>query len=147
MERMIVQAGCSGFIRIDQVLRMERNAVAGRVSLQDTPPSLALESLAQLAALHTRWRCDFSEHGFLLGITTCTLPRENVTGTAHICAEVTGASKKATRYLSRLDIAGQTRVKAELTIGLKPYDEIFRRDLLEPGYRNLLQHLVGRRHA
>ena len=123
---------------------------------------------AQAAALHQRFLAGFSCHAFLLSVDECRFPTDALDGLMVFRAVLLGRSLRAATY--RVDVCpacslplsetgsaaktdkglfgmecGKEAVPAwsvSLGIGLAPYDDTFRRDMLEPRYRRLFQWLT-----
>ena len=101
-----------------------------------------MEAVAQAAALHQRWLAAFERHAFLLGLEECRCT-EPLCGTLGIRVRLTGQSAQAATYSCELvSETGERPLSAALSVGLVPYDAVFRRERLERRYRELFQCLI-----
>jgi hypothetical protein len=66
-----IHSGLGGFILVKGITRAAGEEIAGFAVFDQAPLTLGMEALAQLAALHLRWRIDFARHAFLMTIRDC----------------------------------------------------------------------------
>ncbi len=115
------------------------------VTFAQSPSYSLVESMAQLAAMHVRYRSDFDRHVFLLKIQSCELPqRPSLDGDVDLAAERLSHSSHAFGYqVSALMPDGES-FGAELLIGSREYDRQFRRENLHPYYQKRFEALLNR---
>ena len=130
------------FRMIDTILRLEDDIIEGMADFVRAPAFAGLEAMAQLAALHVRWRVDFSRHAFLLSVVRCHgLPDRELDGTLQLQGRVTAHSMHAIRYRVTAATGAGKRLTAELFIGLRDYDTRFRSQRLQDHYREMVARL------
>ncbi len=106
------------------------------------PRFTSLECMAQLAALHVRYRLDFDRHAFLLKVgRTVWPPEESLTGLYHLTAELDSQSSDTFAYQVKMHSAAGTMLGADLLIGTKPYDNNFKARQLKEHYRQIFKKL------
>ena len=156
------------FVLLDAVGAAEPDHLIAWRRFESAPMWQGLEAAAQAAALHQRFLAGFSCHAFLLSVDECRFPTDALNGLTAFRAVLLGQSLRAATYLvdvcpacpHPLPEAGNTAKTGKgplgmecgkgavpawsvsLGIGLAPYDDTFRRDMLEPRYRRLFQWLV-----
>ena len=155
------------FVLLDAVSAAGPDRLTALRRFDSAPVWQGLEAAAQAAALHQRFLAGFSCHAFLLSVDACCFPGSVLDGVLELRAVLLGRSLRAAAY--QVDIypmcpssllegsavksgegLSETGRKEEaapawsvsLGIGLAPYDETFKRDLLEPRYRRLIQCLM-----
>lgn len=156
------------FVLLDAVSAAGPDRLTALRRFDSSPAWQGLEAAAQAAALHQRFLAGFSCHAFLLSVDECRFPGDALDGLLEIHAVLLGQSLRAATY--RVDVyrlgfrslwemgnaAKADEVFSEtereegdvptwsvsLGIGLAPYDDTFRRDMLEPRYRRLFQWLT-----
>ena len=111
------------FVLLDGVSAAEPDHLTAWRRFGSAPMWQGLEAAAQAAALHQRFLAGFSCHAFLLSVDECRFPTDALDGLMVFRAVLLGRS-------------------VSLGIGLAPYDDTFRRDMLEPRYRRLFQWLT-----
>lgn len=156
------------FVLLDAVGAAEPDHLTAWRRFESAPMWQGLEAAAQAAALHQRFLAGFSCHAFLLSVDECRFPTDALNGLTKFRAVLLGQSLRAATYrvdvcpacslpLSETGSAAKTEKglfemecgkgavpawSVSLGIGLAPYDDTFRRDMLEPRYRRLFQWLV-----
>ena len=155
------------FVLLDAVSAAGPDLLTALRRFDSAPVWQGLEAAAQAAALHQRFLAGFSCHAFLLSVDDCCFPGGVLEGLREFRAVLLGRSLRAAAY--RVDVypvrspslpeAGNAveggglsgtgcneeaapAWSVSLGIGLAPYDETFKRDLLEPRYRRLFQWLT-----
>lgn len=144
MERVAVCSGLEGFVLLDSVSGISREAISGLKQFRDAPPWLVMESLAQLGALHVRYRRNFEMHAFLLGIKHCDFSSGHMRGSVRLCGESTAESSSAYSYnLLALDENGN-RTEGEFLFSVVDYDDRhFKGDVLRNHYEKVFSCLIN----
>ena len=102
----------------------------------------ALESLAQLAALHARHLLDFARHAFLLKVNCGRWPVQgDLTGRFKLSADLASQSSNAFAYRTKAQGPVDTVLIADLYIGTIQYDGEFQEDILKTHYCKVFRKL------
>lgn len=130
------------FVLLDSIGSVDIHRLVAYRSFTCSPIWQGLEAMAQAAALHQRFLCDFSQHAFLLSLDECPYPAvDTLNGSVQINAHLLGQTQRAAAYeVEALDSQGAWSL--QLHIGLAPYDSIFKQHLLESHYRKLFACLT-----
>lgn len=144
MERVAVCSGLEGFVLLDSISGISREAISGLKQFGDAPPWLVMESLAQLGALHVRYRLNFEMHAFLLGIKRCDFSSGHMRGNIQLRGESTAESSSAYSYkLLALDENGSC-VEGEFLFSVVEYDDLhFKGDVLRKHYKKVFSCLIN----
>ena len=144
MAAIEINSGMDHFQLIDAVQEVNGRGIVGSSCFESVPPFAGIEAMAQLAALHVRYRSDFSAHAYLLKIAGCRgLHRSRLTGVYSLDAKLESHSRQAFRY--QVTAAGDPggSFSSELLIGLRDYDHRFREAILEDHYRKVFSRLTA----
>jgi hypothetical protein len=146
MDRITVSSGLNCFQMVDRITSLSDHRICGRKLFCETPRYAGLESMAQLAALHTRHVQDFRRHAFLFKIRMCRLPAGSVLNGCYLFnADLLGQSSLAFAYRieARLMDKNENLLQAELLIGTCNYDDRFKQAILAPYYRKMVTCLIN----
>lgn len=139
----VVREAPAPFVLLDGVARVAPTELVGWRFVSKPPFWLALEAAAQAAALHRRWLTDFGAHAFLLSLGACRWPDRPLTGRMELQARLLGQTAGAAAYDVRLSLPDSPALSLPVHIGLVPYDDTFRRDMLQERYRALFRQLYA----
>lgn len=130
------------FVLLDSLDAVDATQLAACRYFAHSPLWQGLEAMAQAAALHQRFLNDFTQHAFLLSLDECLYPAvENLHGHFRITATLCGQTQRAAAYT--VETLGPDWVwSLRLHIGLRPYDDAFKQNLLEPHYREVFAWLT-----
>ena len=114
------------------------------IAMLDGLPAFAgLEAMAQLAALHTRFRVKFERHAFLLKVIRGTMPEQKrLRGDFEMTAGMTSQSSEAFAYTVSAGGGGGVTLHAELLIATKAYDSAFQESTLKSYYGRMFEILI-----
>ncbi len=142
MDRLTIYTGMNSFLLIDAVTRVTDDTIAGACFFSNDPVFLGMESLAQLAAMHVRYRTDFQKHAFLLKITCCQLPDEDIlNGGYHMTGTLTSQSSRSFAYTLHAYSESCDDFKGEFLIATVDYNNNFKRAVLNDHYKKLFSCL------
>jgi hypothetical protein len=137
-----IQSGLRHFNLLTRINRVSAEGMEAIADLHRKPPFCGLEAMAQLAALHVRHCLLFQRHAFLLKVTRGQLPRlAELRGSYSLAAERYSQSSQGFAYRVRGHRAGEQLLEADLLIGTRRYDDLFREDILEAHYRSIFNRL------
>lgn len=130
------------FTLLDNISSADATQLVAHRVFTRSPVWQGLEAMAQAAALHQRFLCDFSQHAFLLSLDECQYPAvDTLNGSVCISAHLLGQTQRAAAYAMEA-LGPEGLWSLQLHIGLTPYDDIFKQQLLEPHYRSLFAWLT-----
>jgi hypothetical protein len=138
-----IQTNLQDFRMVDQISFLDPTRIEGLTSLDGLPVAMAIESLAQLGALHARFLTEFEKHCFLLVIEQLyvgetNLPRESIA----LKGLLVGQSKRAFSYDVEATYQGTVFLGGRLIFGSIDYDHRFRRENLKPHYESIFACLT-----
>lgn len=138
MAALTITCGLGGFRLVRHISHFSEEKIVGEAQFDQAPLYVALEAMAQIAALDVRRRIDFKAHAFLLKISHCRWPAQGVIDGCFSIQAIPGSrSRRAFAYgASAQDPAG-LMLEAELMIGTVAYDQDFQQQCLQEYYRNL----------
>lgn len=145
MEKIIIDTGLENFIMPDKITKITETSIDAvkTVNREPLPLFQKIETLAQICALHTRYRTEFQRHAFLLKINTFKEGSgENTTGSYRIRANLTGNGKSAFSYSVSAGVHGRKMYTADLIIAVSDYDEAFKAKELSEHYRSIFSCLM-----
>ncbi len=140
MERLIVNTGLDGFTMPDKVTTLNDTTVAAVKSLDTKNDNdlIKIETMAQVCALHTRFRFNFDKHAFLLKIDEYkTISALSGNGEILIRATIVSAAKEAFSYSVRALHGEKEIFNGRLLIAVTNYSETFNKKELTKHYRKL----------
>ncbi len=151
MEQITVNTHMDGFVLIDKISAIDEKNIKGTKLFSGFPAPLAIESLAQLGALHVRFITGFNKHCFLLKINNCKMPETpELNGPYQLEGSLLGKSKQAFSYSLRATKDGKTPLEGRFTFAAIDYDERFKKELLERHHKILsclISDLKGNCHS
>lgn len=142
MERIIISGLEEGerFLMLDAVGNLQADGICGKKIFREATPYLLLESAAQLCALHSRWKANFSRHAFLLGMHEAVYPNHTLSGPVFLQATVDSFSEAAAQYRVRVTNNGEI-YSLSLVIASMSYGKQFQEDLLRSRYQAIFYRL------
>lgn len=142
MATIKVRSGLAHFHLIDSIQCVDAGNIEGLSCLENMPTFCVVEAMAQLAALHVRFRTEFRRHAFLLKIVRCRGRSWGIMdGTCRCKAQLKGHSVNAFRYYVTAESKMGSLSAGELLIGVRDYDERFQQGLLQGHYQKLFAGL------
>jgi hypothetical protein len=143
MKEITISSGMDSFVMVDSIREAGPEGITAVKALQGAPAFAGIESLAQAAALHTRYLSDFLRHAFLLKIQGCSLPASGGLDGEFVVRGVLKARSASTfLYAMSLEKEGRTIMEGDFLIGTVEYDGRFRKDVLEQRYREVFSCLL-----
>ncbi len=132
------------FHMIDAIRQVKDESIAAIACFDHAPAFAGLEAMAQLAALHVRYRIDFRRHAFLLKVVHCQgLPRSVLDGRYLFEARLESHSLNAFRYGVTAEGDAEDPISSELLIGVRDYDEQFQGNHLQGHYQKMFAGLCA----
>lgn len=133
------------FRMIDAIRQVDSDSIDGAACFDQAPPFAGLEAMAQLAALHVRYRIDFTRHAFLLKVIQCQgPPGEVLIGKFMFKARRKSHSRNAFRYAVAIEGAVDDVLCSELLIGVCEYNKQFQAHYLQGYYQKMFTALCNR---
>jgi hypothetical protein len=142
LERIVLNSGLEGFVLVDAITAVDPEGIAGTKRFVEAPSFLAIESLAQLGALHVRFISGFDRHAFLLNIKHCSpISRQALSGCYRLCGALTSRGSSATCYRLEAVTDDETAIAGEFLFATVAYDASFKKDILQKHYRKVFSCL------
>ena len=142
ISRIVINTGLDSFVLIDKITEAAAGNIRGIKNFVAAPIYLGLESLAQLGAYHVRFLTRFERHAFLLKITNCTMPaQEVIDGRYLLYGTLTGQSESAFTYKLQAKKENKTHVEGEFLYATVDYNSTFKREILQNHYRKVFSCL------
>ncbi len=150
MER-VVTGGVDSFIMLDAIVSHDSEHMVTRTRLDRAPVWLAVECMAQAAALHLRAALDFGRHAFLLGVREVVFAAESgeearLCGVLECSVIRTGETEAGAGYTVACHllpvekgVEGVSVARGELLCASVPYSPQFPEAVLRPRYERLFQ--------
>ena len=139
MESLNIRSHMTSFRLLDRITLLEPQRIDAQADFKGAPLFAAIETMAQLGALHVRHLIRCESHAFLLKVNGCRLPNlHELNGKAAFTARLLHRSDKA--YCYRIFTQDQARLhlEAELLFATIAYDDTFEKERLTSYYRNML---------
>lgn len=131
------------FKMIDRISAVDSRHIEGVKTLEGCPVAIAIESLAQLGALHVRFVTTFKKHCFLLLMPHLEiLDTSPLHGSYRLYGSLTAESKRAFSYTLRATSRNRDCLKGRLVFGTLDYDARFNRERLENHYQRMFACLT-----
>ncbi|WP_035239018.1 hypothetical protein [Desulfobacter vibrioformis] len=144
MERIDINTQMDGFHLLTSVTDLDKGMIGGTAAFVDQPAFVAMESLAQLGALHVRWLCDFSKHAFLLKVECFSLPSERrISGLLELSGRLLVRSQAAFSYDLTVSGIWEDPLMGRFLFSVKEYDDTFEKEVLTTRYREVFQCLTS----
>lgn len=144
MERIDINTQMDGFHLLTSVTDLDPGMIGGTAAFVDQPAFVAMESLAQLGALHVRWLCDFSKHAFLLKVERFSLPGERrISGLLALSGRLLVRSQAAFSYDLTVSGIWENPLMGRFLFSVKEYDDTFEKEVLATRYREVFQCLTS----
>ena len=145
MATLTIHSQMDGFLLVDAILDVDAQGMSGHTNFQCAPSFAALEAMAQLAALHVRYRIDFKRHAFLLKVIHVNgLMHNNLDGQLHLEARIESHSRDAWQYQVTALMEGINGMDGRLIIGVRDYYEYFQDHRLRCHYQKRFAALRSR---
>ncbi len=159
-DELTVNTGLDGFVLIDEITESGTKSINGIKRFSNSPFYLGIESLAQLGAYHVRFLTRFERHAFLLKITHCRMPAEQVLdGRYLLCGTLMNRSESAFSYILEAKQESGTPllkgkippasplvkvgIKGEFLYGTLDYNDNFKKEILQNHYRKVFLCLLN----
>lgn len=140
--RTVINTGLDNFVLIDKITEAAAGNIRGIKNFSNAPAYLSLESLAQLGAYHVRFLTRFERHAFLLKITSCTMPaQEVIDGRYLLYGTLIGQSESAFTYKLQAKKENKTHIEGEFLYATVDYNSTFKREILQNHYRKVFSCL------
>ena len=157
--RIVINTGLDSFVLIDKITEAAAGNIRGIKNFVVAPIYLGLESLAQLGAYHVRFLTRFERHAFLLKITSCTMPaQEVIDGRYLLYGMLIGQSESAFTYKLQAKkesnppsppfnkggtggLSDETHIEGEFLYATVDYNSTFKREILQNHYRKVFSCL------
>ena len=142
METITINTGLKKFLLIDTIDFVGPDQIKGRKQFLHMPVYTAIESLAQLGALHVRYMNHFKKHAFLLKINQVTCNSTQLKdGEYHLNGSLESSSSNAFLYTLRAENK-QDGIIGRFTFAVSDYSTEFNQDILEDHYSQVFQCLT-----
>ncbi len=142
MESLKIRSRMKHFKLVSRITRFSARVICGEADFDHLPVFGGLEALAQVAALHVRCCLQFERHAFLLKVDGGFWPAQDaLTGCYRLRADLGSRSSNAFAYRVQAEGPPGVMLTADLLIGTKPYDGLFKEEILKPHYRALFEAL------
>ncbi|MBE9547755.1 MAG: hypothetical protein IMF10_09745 [Proteobacteria bacterium] len=127
---------------IDRITEAAAGNISGIKDFADAPVYLGIESLAQLGAYHVRFLTRFERHAFLLKITRCKMPEEEVlNGRYFLYGTLIHKSESAFAYKLQAKKENETCIEGEFLYATVDYSSAFKKEILQDHYRKVFSCL------
>ena len=143
-DELTVNTSLDGFVLIDEITETGTESINGNKKFSNSPSYLGIESLAQLGAYHVRFLTCFERHAFLLKITHCRMPAEQVLdGRYLLCGTLMNRSDSAFVYTLEAKKEGESLIYGEFLFGTLDYNDNFKKEILQNHYRKVFSCLLN----
>lgn len=133
---MNIATGLRGFSLLSRITEASRETVAGYADLENAPPYLGIEALAQAGAYHVRFLCGFEKQAVVLLVKSCRLPGEaSLSGRCELRGTLRSRSASVFAYDLSANMNGGTVLSGELVFTAVAYNSELREDRLKEYYR------------
>ena len=142
MEPILIRSNLKRILMLDAILYYDERSILGERQFIGEQRCCAIESCAQLCAMHVRKLKAFTCHAFLLSISSVKpLPPKLLNGRSRCEGRLTGTSQQALSYDVSLNIKGLAPILMKLTIGITKYGKMFDEAPLSKHYQQLFESL------
>jgi len=142
MDRLEINTHLTSFIMPDQIIKANDHEIEGIKFFADLPVFTAIETMAQLSALHVRFLTQFQKHAFLLKINHCNIDDNNLlTGTFNISCKLESNGKLAYSYTVQAFLNNIIKFSGKFLIGVVDYSSDFKHDILKQHYQRVFSCL------
>jgi len=141
-DELTVNTGLGGFVLIDEITETGTDSINGIKRFSNSPAYLGIESLAQLGAYHVRFLTRFERHAFLLKITHCRMPAEQVLDGRYLLhGTLMNRSDSAFVYTLKAKKESDSLIYGEFLYGTLDYNDNFNKEVLQNHYRKVFSCL------
>ncbi|MCP3924370.1 MAG: hypothetical protein GY714_17480 [Desulfobacterales bacterium] len=140
MERIEINTGLKSFLCIDRISEISDKHIKGAYTIKSENSFTAMESLAQLGALHVRYLTDFERFVFLLKINSFSLP-DFPNGTFNITGNLIANSRGAYSYKLKAEDKNRAFF-GEMVFGVTDFDSIEKKENSNSHYKKVFQCLT-----
>jgi hypothetical protein len=142
MERLNINTGLDRFLLMDCITEVDAMMIQG-VSVPIGPETyMLMEFMAQLGAMHVRWRSGFNCHAFLSGIRNFhPAGTFTVTEKFHMTGVLKSRSSTGFSYSLTAEAKIGYRVSGDFLYATIPYDDRFRKSFLQSHYEKVFSCL------
>jgi len=125
-----------GFSLLSRITEASGETVAGYADLENAPPYLGIEALAQAGAYHVRFLCGFERQAVVLLVKSCRLPVEaSLSGPCELRGTLRSRSASVFSYDMTANMNGGTVLSGEFVFTAVAYNSELREDRLKEYYR------------
>ena len=142
MDRLTIHTGRNDFLLIDSLTHVMDETIRGIRLFSNDPVFLGIESLAQLGAMHVRFKTGFEKHAFLLKINHCRLPDgKSLTGKFSLAGTLISQSSRAFAYTLKASAESRKDIEGEFLFATVDYNKNFKQNILKDHYKNIFSCL------
>ena len=120
MDQIDINTELDSFCCIDKIFDLTDRSIKGSYSVEPRHKFTAIESLAQLGALHVRYLTNFEKFVFLLKVVKFNLP-DFTNGSFNIDCEIIANSSGAYSYKLMAD-NGSENINSHMIFGVREFD-------------------------
>ena len=144
VDTISINTGLDGFVFPSAISKISDRKIDATVLFKQAADFIGIEVLAQTAAMHVRYLCDFNKHAFLLKVERF---EDTLVLKSNIVYDIYGEviAKTDFVYSCRLSMCkdGEAVNSGIVVIAVKSYDDIFKKEVLKEYYRNRLNFCMG----
>jgi hypothetical protein len=142
MEKITINTGLHRFLLLDRITAVDQKNIQGYCLLSESQAYISVEAMAQLGAMHVRYRTDFSCHAFLLGIGNLHMPEKyNHPVKLNMTGILKSRSTSSFSYAVTSEFAGGDAINGDFLYATIPYDEQFQKERLKIHYEKVFSCL------
>jgi hypothetical protein len=143
MDVIAVKTDLNRFIMLDSIEQATDISIKGVKRFSNSSVYQGLEALAQLGALHVRYKTDFNCHAFLLSIKTCSIDSDKpLNGNFKLSGILQHHSREAFSYKLTAKKNSQIILDGTFIIATIKYDDVFTATTLRTHYKKLFMNLT-----
>lgn len=101
-----------------------------------------MESIFHAAGMHLRYILDFQKHVFLVKVSQLVFNKEVSESAGYVCVKLVSSSKNGALYRGQL-YNGEVLLSAKFILGIKDFDEMFKKSLIKPYYEEIFRCLIS----
>lgn len=143
MERINFNSKLNNFILINEIIKISDSEIEATIEYKNNEQYLAIESLAQVSALHTRKVINYARHAFLLKINNIEFKKNKLlNGKYYVYAQL--ISKSNISYMYKVNIQKDNKIIAhgKILIGTTEYNKDFKQEKLKKHYKKVVSCLA-----
>ncbi|MCP4134583.1 MAG: hypothetical protein GY754_26655 [bacterium] len=142
MEQIKINTALDSFILLERITGIDENQITGISKERSAESFFLIEVLAQLGALHVRYRTEFRRHAFLLKIEELIIepvePEEELeTGAYFLEGKLLSSSSRAFQYELEAKLENRAYARGTMLFATVEYGAGFKEEILEQHYRKV----------